>query len=102
MKVLWIFPIIGALGLIGAAALQVVRISDETRMVATTAQVIDVIDGCPTVEFSTASGQPFEYRSRTCSKPPSLRRGDEVTLYYAAEIPTTRASIASSVTGWAA
>ncbi len=99
MKILWMFPVIGALALAGAAALQAVRLSDEAQMVASTAQVIDVTDGCPTVEFSTEHGQPVEYRSHTCSNPPSFRRGEEVRVYYSAENPN-EARIDSFIENW--
>lgn len=42
----------------------------------------------PVIEFSTASGEVVEFRSNTGSNPPKYDVGDEVELFYDADLPT--------------
>ncbi|WP_447595365.1 DUF3592 domain-containing protein [Aquipseudomonas campi] len=99
MRWLWLFPAIGILLIAIAVVIQVVRLRDESAMSRTTGQVIDIAGGCPTVEFSTQSGQTRTYRSNTCSTPPRFDIGDAVPMFYNPDKPSD-ARLNSFVDNW--
>ncbi|WP_462380253.1 DUF3592 domain-containing protein [Pseudomonas sp. Marseille-QA0892] len=99
MKFVWVFAVAGIAALAGAAALQQARLNDQTFMATAQAQVVDLRDGCPTVEFYTDSGAPILYRSNTCSTPPAFEYGETVNVFYAPENPAN-ARIDSFVENW--
>lgn len=95
----WVFPGIGALLLICAIVLQVVRLEDQARMEPASGTVVDLTQGCPSVRFTTATGEPIFFRGEVCSNPPVFGLGDPVEVLYDPEDPS-RASVNGFLENW--
>ena len=86
---LWIFPGIGALLLAGAVAVQVNRVSQQDSLTAAEGWVAHVVQGCPTIEFSTPDGESVQFRGGVCSSPPAYDVGERVRVLYPAASPAS-------------
>lgn len=95
----WVFPGIGAVLLACAIAVQVVRINGQAQMVAASGSVIDLTLGCPTVRFTTASGEPVIFQGDVCSSPPAFGLGESVAVRYDPQQPAG-ASIDGFLENW--
>lgn len=86
---LWLFPGIGALLLAGAAAIQVSRLSEADSLSRAQGVISSVVQGCPTVEFSTPNGERVEFRGGVCSSPPAYDVGERVEVLYPPASPAS-------------
>ena len=95
----WIFVIVGVLMLTAAVARHFNRVSEQATMVETSGRVVDVREGCITVEFMTQAQRRVEFTGSVCQKPPVFARGEPVSVLYAPQDPA-RASINTFAQNW--
>lgn len=78
---LWLFPIVGALLIPLAAGVQVKRQLENSTLSSTTGTVVELMGGCPTVEF--VDRQNVErFVTEVCGSPPPHEIGERVKVLY--------------------